>query len=86
MTEAIIFDLNGTLLDMSVLDPYFARIFGDPAARQRWFDQLQVLWMTTIATKKFRAFDDLAEAALHMCAERAGVALKPKVQKPSSAP
>lgn len=45
----LVFDLNGTLLNLSVLDPHFKRIFGDAGSREKWFQQLQTLWMTSIA-------------------------------------
>ena len=61
MIEAILLDLNGTLLDLAALDPHFARLFGDAGARERWFAELQVLWMTTIATGDYRDFPELAE-------------------------
>lgn len=31
MIDAILFDLNGTLLDLAALGPHFARLFGDAA-------------------------------------------------------
>lgn len=75
MAHVIVFDVNGTLLDMSALDPRLTRVFGDPLARERWFKELQGLWMTTIATGAYQAFDTLAQAALGMVAEREGAGL-----------
>lgn len=34
MPRVCVFDVNETLLDMQVLDPHFARVFGDSAVRQ----------------------------------------------------
>src|SRR5436305_2084544 len=74
-TQTIVFDLNGTLLDMSPLDPHFARAFGSAAQREKWFAQLQALWMTTIATGKYQPFEKLAKAALQMLAAKEGLEL-----------
>ena len=74
--EIIAFDLNGTLLDMSALDPHFRRAFGSADFRERWFAQLQALWMTTIACGTYQPFDKLAKAALQMLAEKESVDLK----------
>lgn len=62
----ILFDVNETLLDVSALDPWFDETFGDPAARKRWFMELEVLWHGTIATGEYRDFPTLARAALRM--------------------
>jgi hypothetical protein len=37
---AYVFDVNETLLDLAALDPHFERAFGDPGAREAWFQQL----------------------------------------------
>ena len=68
--EIIVFDLNGTLLDLAVLDGHFERIFGSPGTRERWFEQLQILWMSTIASGMYQPFEKLAGAALEMLAAR----------------
>src|SRR4051812_24194123 len=72
----LVFDLNGTLLDLSVLDPLFDRSFGVTGMRERWFEKLQILWMTTIAASPYRPFDALAEAALDMLSEREQTAVQ----------
>ncbi len=47
---ACIFDLNGTLLDLSVLDPHFARVFGDSTVRTVWFRQTLEMALTQTVT------------------------------------
>src|SRR3954466_11792867 len=79
--EIVVFDLNGTLLDLSALDPHFQRIFGLAEHREKWFQQLQTLWMTTIACGTFERFDKLAQAALRMLAEKESVKLSSADQK-----
>ncbi len=74
-TPVCLFDLNGTLLDLSVLDPHFARVFGDPGVRTLWFRQTLELTLTQTALASYISFDRLADAALEMTAARRGVAL-----------
>jgi len=68
-----LFDLNGTLLDLSVLDPHFSRAFGDPGVRTFWFRQTLELALTQTVTGTYHSFDRLADAALDMTAARHGV-------------
>ena len=75
MNRVLVFDVNETLLDVAALDPFFARVFRDPAVRREWFGQmLQSAFVTTI-TGNYRDFGTLAMGALGMVAERHGVAL-----------
>ena len=75
--EIIVFDLNGTLLDLGVLDGHFERIFGSPDCREKWFEQLQILWMTTIVTGTYQPFEKLARAALEMLAAKEARTTRP---------
>ena len=72
MRRAIVLDLNETLLDMSGLDPEFARLFGDRAVRREWFSQ--VLQMSLVATlvDQYRSFDKLAVSGLAVVARQRG--------------
>jgi 2-haloacid dehalogenase len=40
MPPVYVFDVNETLLDLRALDAHFGRAFGDPGAREAWFQQL----------------------------------------------
>lgn len=74
--EVVLFDVNETLLDMTALDPYFERVLeGVPLPRERWFEELKVLWHVTIATRDYQDFGKLAKAALSMLAEKEDVVL-----------
>lgn len=73
MTRTVVFDLNGTLLDMSALDATLEPIYS--GMRELWFGRLQVLWMTQLATGGFRPFAELAKSALRMVAEEKGANL-----------
>ncbi len=50
LSRACVFDVNETLLDLAALDPRFERLFGDAAARVRWFDQFQQSWLVAMVT------------------------------------
>ena len=75
-----LFDLNGTLLDLSVLDPHFQAAFGPAVggaggARPVWFSQIVELMLTDTTLGRYTPFAALAEAALEMTAARHGVSL-----------
>ncbi|NUO62369.1 MAG: haloacid dehalogenase type II [Gemmatimonadaceae bacterium] len=67
----LVFDMNETLLDMSGLDPTFARIFGQPDGselRKQWFTLVLELFLTAAITGQYRSFDKLTDEALQMLA------------------
>jgi 2-haloacid dehalogenase len=70
--RVLAFDVNETLLDLSVLDASFEEAFGDAALRQQWFAQmLQVAFVGAI-TDRYVDFTSAQRAALAMVAERRG--------------
>ena len=72
MKRVCVFDVNETLLDMAALDPLFERVFGDPAVRRLWFNQmLQSAFVATI-TDTYVTFGEAAAGALKMTEERQG--------------
>ena len=68
MRPVIAFDLNGTLLDLSALDPYFLRTFGDTEARREWFAELLQSAMVATITASFVDFPTLGKNALEVLA------------------
>lgn len=74
-TQVCLFDLNGTLLNLSVLDPHFQDAFGAPGVRTVWFSQLTQLMLTDVALGAYTEFSLLAGAALEIVAARRKVAL-----------
>jgi len=76
-----LFDLNGTLLDLSVLDPHFDRAFGGPGVRALWFRQTLELALTQTALGTYHSFDRLADAALDITAARLGVGVSAEGKK-----
>jgi 2-haloacid dehalogenase len=75
MADVVLFDVNETLLDTRALDPWFERHFGEAAARERWFMQLEILWLVTLATGEYQDFATLADAAVRMRAEKEDAAV-----------
>jgi 2-haloacid dehalogenase len=71
----IAFDVNETLLDLRVLDPLFARSFGDAGLRPQWFAQMLQLAFVGGLTGAYVDFTTAQHAALRMLAERTGTRL-----------
>jgi 2-haloacid dehalogenase len=65
-------DCNETLLDLRALGPAFERTFGDPQARERWFQQMLLLAFQATILDQYRPFGDHGLAALRMLAEQPG--------------
>jgi 2-haloacid dehalogenase len=70
MRPVIAFNLNGTVLDLSALDPYFLRTFGDTEARREWFTELLQSAMVATITASFVDFPTLGKNALETLAGR----------------
>jgi len=70
MKPAIVFDLVGTLLDLSAFDPLFERAFGDSKLRKEWFSEVLKLALATTAMNHYREFSKITEAALKVVEER----------------
>jgi 2-haloacid dehalogenase len=62
MPRVLAFDVNETLLDLRALDP----LFGDVAARKRWFAQMLQIAFVGIITDQYIGFADAQRAALAM--------------------
>ncbi|HEX5445964.1 MAG TPA: haloacid dehalogenase type II [Pirellulales bacterium] len=81
MAQIIVFDLNGTLLDLAALDPHFARAFGSPQARREWFDLVVQAVLLSVLHDDYQDFSKLAQASLRMLADRSGIVLDPSDRK-----
>jgi 2-haloacid dehalogenase len=75
MARVCVFDVNETLLDLRALDPAFAEVFGDAAARREWFSQMIQSALVATVTGAYAPFGQIGDAALSMVAARRGVAL-----------
>ena len=73
--RVLVFDVNETLLDLTALDPQFARVFGDTRVRREWFQQLLASAFVSIITERYTTFAALGRGALEMVAERHGRSL-----------
>jgi 2-haloacid dehalogenase len=71
--EVLAFDVNETLLDLSVLDASFAEVFGDAGLRPMWFQAMLQLAFVGGLTGRYVDFTTAQRAALRMLAARAGV-------------
>jgi 2-haloacid dehalogenase len=72
MKPVLVFDLNGTLTDLSQLDALFEQAFGAAALRREWFTELIQLAMASTITGYHAEFSKLASAALETIARREG--------------
>ena len=75
MPRVIVFDLMGTLLDLSAMDPHFERFFGDAAVRKEWFMQTLQLAMAAVVTNAYEDFRVQADTGLEMTARRYKVSM-----------
>jgi 2-haloacid dehalogenase len=75
MPRVIVFDLIGTLLDLSGLDPYFERFFGDAAVRKEWFMQTLQLAMAAALTNAYEDFGVQADTGLEITARHYKVSM-----------
>jgi 2-haloacid dehalogenase len=74
-----VFDVNGSLLDIDSMAPFFQRIFGDGIKMARiWYDDL-VFYASVIASSGSYpgTFIELGQAALQMEASVYNVELQP---------
>jgi 2-haloacid dehalogenase len=69
--RALVFDVNETLLDLSVLDPWFEETLG-AGTRREWFDlSIQAVLVTTL-TRRYENFADIGAACFASLARRRG--------------
>ena len=72
----LVFDVNETLLDIEVLHPLFARLFGDERIMREWFAQL-VLYSQAISLAGIYApFSRLGAGVLHMVGQTRRVSIR----------
>jgi 2-haloacid dehalogenase len=75
MKKVCVFDVNETLLDLSVLDADFERIFGSATVRKEWFSQFIQSALVSIVTDAYQPFGSIGSAAFDMIAERHSIAI-----------
>ena len=65
----IVFDVNETLLDITTLEPLFARLFGNKILLREWFAQLVLYSQTMTLSGLYTPFGELGVSALQMTAD-----------------
>ena len=71
--DILVFDVNETLLDITHLDPLFARLFGDAQARHLWFAEMVLYSNAITLAGDYAPFGSLGAGALRMLGEIRGV-------------
>lgn len=72
LPPVVVFDVNETLLDLSVLDPLFEHSYGSAALRPRWFAQMLQLAFVGGLTGRYVDFSTAQRAALTMLGQQVG--------------
>ena len=71
----LVFDVNETMLDITALEPHFARSFGDGQILREWFSTLLLYSNVVTLAGPYADFSAVGGAALDMVAEARGVRL-----------
>ncbi len=71
----VVFDVNETLLDLTVMEPTFERIFGDKGAMRLWFANLILYSAALTVAGCYVPFTDIGSAVLQMLAATRGIKL-----------
>ena len=71
--QVLIFDVNETLLDMSPLRTYFARVFGSSEPIGEWFARLLHGSLVANHTNRYRPFGTIGREALTVLGKRRGI-------------
>src|SRR5215472_12067736 len=69
----IVFDVNETLLDLTVLEPTFERIFRDKGALRLWFANLIMYSAALTVAGCYVPFTDIGGAVMKMMADTRGI-------------
>lgn len=62
----IVFDVNETLLDIEVLNPFFHRNFGDERIMRQWFSELIIYSQSLTLSGRYTPFGQLAIAGVSL--------------------
>jgi 2-haloacid dehalogenase len=71
----LVFDVNETLLDIEVLNPFFSRAFGDLRVMRQWFTETILYSQALSLTVEYLSFDALSVAVLRMLAHALHISL-----------
>ncbi len=73
--KLIVFDVNETLLDITTLEPFFARLFGMAGVLREWFPELILYSQALTLSGRYVPFGDLAGGTLRMVGQNRGVTI-----------
>jgi 2-haloacid dehalogenase len=76
--KVLAFDVNQTLLDVNVLRPHFARVFGDGGVLLEWFALLLQYSLVVTVADAYVDFGSVGRAVLEMLANSRGIKLLPE--------
>lgn len=62
----LVFDVNETLIDITTLEPFFQRLFGDSAVLREWFPELILYSQSCTLSGIYAPFGELAAGVLRM--------------------
>jgi 2-haloacid dehalogenase len=71
--RVLLFDVNGTLLDLGALGPAFTRLMGSAEPMGEWFARLLHGSLVADHTRRHRPFETIAVEALLVTAQRRGL-------------
>ncbi|MEM5477091.1 haloacid dehalogenase type II [Pacificibacter sp. AS14] len=69
----LVFDVNETLLDITVLEPLFTRLFGSATVLREWFAELILYSQTLTLSDIYTPFGALAGSMLRMVGANKGI-------------
>jgi 2-haloacid dehalogenase len=69
----IVFDVNETLLDLTTMEPIFARVFGRKDAMRLWFANLILYSAALTVAGCYVPFTDIGSAVMKMMADAEGI-------------
>ncbi len=72
---AIVFDVNGTLLDAGALEPLFRRVFGDGGVLRLWYSEALLYSQSITLAGAYLPFATIGGAVLRMLGAARGVAV-----------
>jgi 2-haloacid dehalogenase len=64
--DVLLFDVNETLLDITILEPFFLRVFNNPLVLRNWFAELVLYSQTMTVSGLYEPFGKLAIGTLRM--------------------
>jgi 2-haloacid dehalogenase len=72
----VVFDVNETLLDLSTIEPTFARVFRGKGAMRLWFANLVLYSEALTLANRYVPFTDIGAAVMTMLADASGIKIE----------